>query len=94
MAKPKAKTLADYKAVYDPDVVIPAKIRAALTTLLAEGPENWEYEADFFRRVGAAGQQITPYREQFAAHVVEPRGHNSKRIWFADTKVAAKARGG
>jgi hypothetical protein len=98
MAKKTAKTLADFKAEYDPDIRIPALINAGLKSLLAEGPEAWEYEIDFIRRCGPGVGLATMalYREKFAKHFVEVKhgGKNPKRVWFADVKIAAKARGG
>lgn len=97
MAKKTAKTLADFKAEYDPDIRIPAQIRKGLESLLAEGREAWEYDADFIKRCGSpiSNTNITPYREMFAKHVVlvKHERKNSKRVWFADVKIAAKARG-
>lgn len=95
MAKAAVKTLADFKSEYDPEVRVPAKIKAALASLLAEGKEAWEYEADFTKRCGVGSAHIANFRDQFAAHIVVVRhqGRNEKRIWFADLKIAAKARG-
>ena len=98
--KPKksAKTLADFKSEYDPDIRIPNLIRAGLASLLKEGKESWEYEQDFLRRcgTGVGNSNITTYRPQFEKHIVEVKaqgGKNLKRVWFADIKVAAQARG-
>jgi hypothetical protein len=93
-ATPNAKTLATFRQAHDPRVKNPAKIRAALKSLAAEGPESWEYEADFCRRAMLSHNQISPYRDEFAAHIVEvrPDGKNIKCVWFASAKVAAKAR--
>jgi hypothetical protein len=97
MAKKTAKTLADFKAEYDPDIKIPALIRKGLASLLAEGRESWEYELDFIRRCGSpvGNSNMTTYRDQFAAHIVKVKagGKNLKNVWFADVKIAAKARG-
>ncbi len=96
MAKPAPKTLADFNAEHNPDVKIPAKIRAALAALLAEGREAWEYESDFMKRCAGIGNgNFAKYRTQFDRHivVVKPNGNTAKNIWFADPKVAAKARG-
>lgn len=96
MAKIAAKTLADFNAEHNPDVKIPAKIRAALASLLAEGKEAWEYEADFMKRCPGVGNgNFAKYRVQFDKHivVVKPNGNTPKNVWFADPKVAAKARG-
>lgn len=86
-------TLADFRAAHDPDVIVPARIKKALADMKAEHPERWLYEADFLTRAGVANQHISNYREQFAAHIVETRGRNAKKCWFADPKVAAEARG-
>lgn len=98
MASKTAKTLADFKAAYDPNVRIPTQIRAALASLQAEGKEAWEYEMDFIRRCGerVGNVQLTAFREMFADYQVKVRekGKNDKVIWFGDPKVAAKARGG
>jgi hypothetical protein len=96
--KAGSKTLADFHAQYNPDVRIPKLISAALTSLLATGVEAWEYEVDFIRRCGAGvgPAMVSTYRDQFAKHIVEVKqgNKNLKRVWFADVKVAAKARGG
>lgn len=93
--KPKGKTLADFRNTYDRNIVVPNKIRAALTQLESEGPESWEYELDLMKRAGVSQTDIAMFREQFQGHIVEARaiGGQSKRIWFASAKVAAKARG-
>lgn len=97
-AKKPPKTLADFKAAYDPNVRIPAAIRAAIASLLAEGREAWEYDADFIRRCGpgVGNTNMTAYRDTFAKHIVKVRekGKNEKMIWFGDAKVATKAREG
>lgn len=99
MPKVKAavKTLSDFKAEYDPDVRIPARIRAALAELAAEGKEHWEYDAEFISRCGerVGNTNIAAFREMFAPYQVKVRvkGKNDKVIWFGDPKVASKARG-
>lgn len=92
----KTKTLADFKGSFDPDVVIPRKIKDALAAMLKDGPEHWEFEVDLIKRTGISVVQFARYREQFVAHVVEVQEANRapRRVWFADPKVAAKARGG
>ncbi len=96
-AKKPAKTLADFRAEHDPEVRIPNQIRAALESLRAEGPEAWEYDADFIKRCGdrVGNANIAAFRSQFEKHQVRVRmkGKNDKIVWFADLKVAAKARG-
>ena len=89
----KPKTLADFRAAHDLSVIVPTKLKQTLAEMLAEHAENWLYEVDFLKRAGVSNAYISGFRDQFAAHIVETRGHNSKRIWFASPKVAAKARG-
>lgn len=92
-AKPTAKTLNDFRAAHDKNVIVPTKIRAALKEMLDEGPENWSYESDFIRRAGISQTDIGMFRDHFSDHVVETSGKHAKRVWFADAKIAAKVRG-
>ena len=94
--KPTYLTLADFKAANDPDVMIPAKLKAGLASLLAEGKEAAEFESDFAKRAGVSPNAVGRYRDQFVKHivVVRPTGSGSaKNVWFADPKIAEKARG-
>lgn len=95
MAKPK--TLADFKAAHDPNVIVPNKIRAAFEALLKEGPEHWVYEGDFLKLAGISTTQLSLFREQFDDHIVAAPGGASgrapKRAYFGSAKVAAKLRG-
>ena len=92
----KAKTLADFKAAHDPDVIVPNKMRAGLAAIEKEGPENWMYEGDFLKLTGISTTQIARYREQFAAHIIETPSTSTKsikRVYFGSAKIAAKLRG-
>lgn len=94
--KPATRTLADFRAAHDPDVMIPAKIRAALAALEKDGPEEWRYEAEFLSLAKVGQAQMSAYRDQFAAHIVETpstHGRSAKRVWFATVKAARAARG-
>lgn len=97
MAKrPTPRTLADFRAAHDPDVMIPAKIKAALAALASEGPEEWRYEAEFIALARVSQTQMGQYRDQFTAHIVEAStggGRAAKRVWFATPKAAKAARG-
>lgn len=91
----KPKTLADFKAAHDPNVIVPNKIRAALASIEKEGPENWLYEGDFLKLSGLSVSQLASYRDQFAAHIIEaPATHGKavKRVYFGNAKVATKLR--
>lgn len=88
----KAKTLDDLRAVHDDNIVIPARIRARLAAMLKAGAEEHDYEADFLRAAKVANNKVSAFRQQFKANIVTLPGHNGKRIWFADAKIAKKFR--
>jgi hypothetical protein len=91
----KPKTLADFKAAHDPNVIIPAKIQAALDAMLKEGPEHWVYEGDFLKLAGLSVTQLAEFRDRFAAHIVVvpgKSGSSPKRVYFGNAKVADKLR--
>ena len=90
------RTIADFKGAHDPDVIVPRKIRAALEQIAKVGPEHYEYEGELIKLAGISQGQITKYRGQFDAHMVEtPAAHGKsvKRVYFGNPKVAAKLRG-
>lgn len=91
--KSVGKSLADFRAAHDKNVIVPARIKKALEEMNAESSENWCYEQELMKRAGISQTDMGMFREQFAAHIVETSGHNSKRVWFASAKVAEKARG-
>lgn len=93
MPKPK-KDKAAFRSQFDPNVIIPNKIRAGLESLAkAEGPDGWEKEVDFLKRAGINAQSVAPHREKFAAHIVEAKDKSRPvNVWFADAKVAATER--
>lgn len=92
----KAKTINDFRTLHDTNVIVPNKIRTALAAMLKEGPEQWEYEGDFIKRAAISTTQLGAFREQFIDHIIEAGGmassRNSRRVWFADPKVAKKLR--
>jgi len=91
----KAKTLADFRASHDKSIIIPNKIKAALAAMLKEGAEQYDYEVDFMRRAGISSTDMGQFRQMFEQdHVVNVGTERApKRVWFADPKVARKARG-
>jgi hypothetical protein len=93
MAKAK-KDIAAFRAAFDPNVIIPNKIRDGLAALSkAEGPDAWEKEVDFLRRAGINHQTIAPHRDAFKAHIVEAKDKSRPvLVWFVDAKRAAEMR--
>jgi hypothetical protein len=87
----KPKTLADFRSVHDDNIVIPARIQAQFAAMLKIGPEEHEYESAFLRAAKVSNNKIGAYRDQFEKYIVTTR--DGKRVWFADPKIAAKARG-
>jgi len=84
-----------FKATHDPKVVIPGKIRKALETMAKANVESWLAEEDFIKQAGVSKEEIRTNREAFDEHIVEVKrkGRGTPaRFWFADAKVATKAR--
>lgn len=92
LSKSTVKTLDDFRAAHDKNVIVPTKIKAALEAMLKEGPENWHYEADFIRLAQISQTDMGMFRDHFSEHVVETSGKSAKRVWFADPKVAQRVR--
>lgn len=89
----KSKNLADFRSNHDKSVMIPARIKAGLAALLAEGKENYEQEGEFIARIKVSQTDMGRFRDLFTDHVVVTPGNKVKKYWFADKAVAAKARG-
>lgn len=96
MKPTKAKTLADWRATNVEEVIIPNKIRARFAAMLKIGPEEHDTNADFSKAIDVVPAKLALYREQFKQHIVHSKlgGRDGTLYWFADTKVAEKARGG
>lgn len=84
--------LAAFRAEHDRSVIVPTRIRAAFKRMLEEHPEKWLYEEPFRREAKLANTDMAAARVAFAEHIVVTPGGDGKRVWFADAKVAAKAR--
>ena len=94
--KNKARTVADFRAAHDKDIIVPTKIRGGLAKLLEVGPEHFEYDDGFRALCGLQGAELAAYRNSFADHwFLTPgagSGKQSKRVWFGNAKVAARLR--
>jgi hypothetical protein len=96
MAKVQAKTLADFRAAHDKNVIIPNKIRDALAKMAKIHPEQYEYEAEFIKLAGISQTDLGNFRTKFEKHIVVTSavgGRSGKRVWFATEKAAKAARG-
>lgn len=82
----KGRSLADFRRVYDKDLIIPARIRAAIKELGAGG---WEYEQGFVKIAGVSTQDLGNYRDQFADHIVTIK---ERRAWAGSKETATKMR--
>jgi hypothetical protein len=94
--KHKPKTLADWRGSNVKEVLISNKIKAAFAAMLKVGPEEHETNTDFARLAGVAVADLKDYREAFKQHIVHSKlsARDGLVYWFADPKVAEKARGG
>jgi len=90
----KAKTLADFRAAHDKNVIVPSRIKAALASLLKDGKDNWCYELEFLKIAGLSTTDLGMFRDQFLDHIVETGGKTPKRVWFASADIARKVREG
>lgn len=87
--KPK-KDLTAFRAAHDKNVIVPKKIRGCFEEMKKTG-DAFEYDADFMKRAKISPAEISAFREQFAAHIVQTTGKNPKRAWFHDPKTAKAA---
>jgi transposase len=86
-AEPKraGRSLAEFRATYDKDTIVPGKIRAALKVL-----DVWQYEAQFAKLAGVSLSDLGNYRDKFAGYVVALR--ESRRAWAKTTAIAKAMR--
>lgn len=87
--KTTGKSLADFKAVYDKNTVIPKKINEGLEKL----GDGWETEVEFMKLCGVSNTDFMMFREQFADFYVElGPSSRGKRVWAGTKALAAKMR--
>lgn len=96
MAIVKPRTVSDFRATYDRNVIVPAKIKAGLAALLKIGKEHYAPDEEFRNLCGLQGAQLADFRDQFRKHwffTPSISGNKTpKRVWFGDAKVAARLR--
>lgn len=104
--KSKARNIADFRAIYDKNVVVPARITAALADMAKIDAEMWcnegpgpDDDPGMLKRASVSVTDLSMFREQFKDHVVDittsksTGAPNSRRVWFATAKAAKAARG-
>lgn len=87
----KARTIADFRAAHDPDIIVPAKFKAAFAAMEKIGPEHHLYENEFSKLVSVGQGNFAAYRDLFASHITETP--EKKRVYWPSAKVAARVRG-
>jgi hypothetical protein len=85
----KGKTLADFRQQYDKATIIPARVRAALKTIGAQG---WEYEVQFAKIAGVSLADLGRVRDEFAENHVVTIGRDSRRAWAGSRATATAMR--
>lgn len=83
----KGRSLAEFRQVYDKDLIVPQKIKAALKGLGG----SWLYEQEFVKAAGVSTADLSNYRDQFADYVVNIR-RSSKRAWAGSAALANQLR--
>jgi hypothetical protein len=77
MPRNKIKKIEDFRRLYDKDLIVPEKIKAAIKKL---GVDGWEYEKDFVRMAGVRTADLAEYRDQFADYWITIT-KDSRRVW-------------
>lgn len=86
----RAHTFDDFRAQFDRETVIPAKISAALREL----GNGWLYETEFAQLAGVGLNDLGRFRDAFADHHLEARapGRSARRVWVGSVEIAAQMR--
>lgn len=89
-AKTPGRSMSDFQATHDKNIVIPTKIKAALAAI----GEEYRYEFEFLKEAGISINDLARFRDQFDGHMVVVRTRDSKpkNVWFGTTANADKAR--
>ena len=82
-----AKSLKEFRMLYDKDVIVPRKIKEALKRLGANG---WTYEAELIHDAGISQTDMGNFRHLFTDFYVDMK---SKRVWAGSTKFAQTLKG-
>jgi len=64
------RTLAEFRQQYDKSTIVPGRVKAVLKQL---GTGGWEYEVQFAKIAQVSLADLSVFRDQFSAHVVQLR---------------------
>lgn len=82
--KPAGRTLDEFRKTYDKNIIVPAKVRAALSSL---GP-RWCYEMELVKLAGVGLADLGAFRSQFDGYFHTLRS-DSKRVWSGRKETIA-----
>jgi len=81
-----ARSLKDFRELYDKNLIIPRKIRDAIKRL---GQNGWAYEIEFVKDAEISQADMGNFREKFSDYVVVLK---SKRVWAGSPRLAQTLR--
>lgn len=77
-----ARSVIDFRKLYDKDIIVPQKIRAAFKIM-----PDWLYETEFVREAGLTLADLAAYRDMFVDHIVTLK-RDSRRVWARTPAIA------
>jgi hypothetical protein len=95
MPTKNSRDLKSFTAQFDRKEQVYERAHAALAELRKQGMEAWAESREFHAMAKVGTKDAPLLLEMFAAHIVRVPSMNrgvAKVVWFADVKVAAKAR--
>lgn len=85
----KPNTMADFHDVFNCYRDVPRIINNELARMFIQGREHWVFESELACKTRISPPLLEQFRGVFQDNIVY---FGDKQVWFADPKVAAKAR--
>jgi hypothetical protein len=82
-----ARALSEFRETYDKSLIIPARVRKALTRM---GKGRWAYESEFAKLAEVTLADLGNFRDKFSAYVVQLR--EGRRAWAGTPGTAVQMR--
>ncbi len=84
------RTLADFKNTYDANIVVPAKIEAALARIGSE----YRTALEFQKEADVSMTELARFRDQYEEYiaVVKTKDSKPRDMWFGTIEAAADGR--